>query len=124
MLRQRDTRPLHWADKTMSVLRADQLEACEKDLAGLPSCCLFEPECSNIDAERLYDLSFFAEEDRRSSGRPLRPALGEVSEPLVGRQGSRVSMRVARGSASLPEPWEGNLASRRVEEGLSRSFSG
>ena len=26
---------------------------------------------------------------------------GEVSEPLVGRQGSRVSMRVPRGSASL-----------------------
>ena len=26
---------------------------------------------------------------------------GEVSEPVVGRQGSRVSMRVARGSASL-----------------------
>ena len=26
---------------------------------------------------------------------------GEVSEPLVGRQGSRVYMRVARGSASL-----------------------
>ena len=26
---------------------------------------------------------------------------GEVSEPLVGRQGSRVSMLVARGSASL-----------------------
>ena len=26
---------------------------------------------------------------------------GEVSEPLVGRQGSRVSMRVARGSAPL-----------------------
>ena len=23
-----------------------------------------------------------------------------------------------------PEPWEGTLASRRVEEGLSRSFSG
>ena len=80
MLRQRDTRPLHWADKTMSVLRADQLEACEKDLAGLPSCCLFEPECSNIDAERLYDLSFFAEEDRRSSGRPLRPALHTVEQ--------------------------------------------
>ena len=26
---------------------------------------------------------------------------GEISEPLVGRQGSRVSMRVARGSPSL-----------------------
>ncbi len=78
MLRQKDTRPLHWADKTMSVLRADQLEACEKDLAGLPSRCLFEPECSNIDAEKLYELSFFADEDRRLSGRPLRPALHTV----------------------------------------------
>ena len=29
---------------------------------------------------------------------------GEVSEPLVGRRGSRVSMRVARGSASLDNP--------------------
>ena len=29
------------------------------------------------------------------------PYDGDVSEPLVGRQGSRVSMRVARGSASL-----------------------
>ena len=55
MLRQRDTRPLHWADKTMSVLRAEQLEACEKDLAGLPSRCLFEQECGNVDAEKLYD---------------------------------------------------------------------
>src|SRR5574338_388957 len=36
---------------------------------------------------------------------------GEVSEPLVGRQGSRVSMRVARGSASL-------LSSHVGESGL------
>ena len=64
MLRHYDTRTLQWADKTMSVMRADQLEACEKDLTGLPSRCLFEPECSNIDAEKLYELSFFADEDR------------------------------------------------------------
>ena len=80
MLRQRDTRPLHWADKTMSVMRADQLEACEKDLAGLPSRCLFEPECGNLDAEKLYELSFFADEDRRASGRLLRPALHTVEQ--------------------------------------------
>ena len=40
-----------------------------------------------------------------SSGGPSVRSLtrydGEVSEPLVGRQGSRVSMRVARASASL-----------------------
>ena len=80
MLRQRDTRPLQWADKTMSVMRADQLEACEKDLAGLPSRCLFEPECSNVDAEKLYELSFFAEEDRKATGRALRPALHTVEQ--------------------------------------------
>ena len=80
MLRQRDTRPLQWAGKTMSVMRADQLEACEKDLAGLPSRCLFEPECSNVDAEKLYELSFFAEEDRKATGRALRPALHTVEQ--------------------------------------------
>lgn len=80
MLSQRDTRPLHWADKTMSVMRAEQLEACEKDLAGLPSRCLFEPECSNVDAEKLYELSFFADEDRKASGRSLRPTLHTVEQ--------------------------------------------
>ena len=78
MLRQRNMRPLHWADKPMSVMRADQLEACEKDLAGFPSRCLFEPECSSVDAEKLYELSFFAEEDRRAYGRIPRPALHTV----------------------------------------------
>ena len=80
MLRQCDTRPLHWADKTMSVMRADQLEACEKYLAGLPSRCLFEPECSNVQAEELYELSFFAEEDRKAAGRRLRPSLHTVEQ--------------------------------------------
>ena len=80
MLRQTNTRSLHWADKTMSVLRADQLEACEKDLAGLPSRCLFEPDCSNVDAEKLYDISFFADEDRKSAGRDSHPILHTVEE--------------------------------------------
>ena len=80
MLRQCDSRPLHWVDKTMSVMRADLLEACEKDLAGLPSRCLFEPECSNLEAEKLYELSFFADEDRRASGGSLRPVLHTVEE--------------------------------------------
>ena len=39
--------------------------------------------------------------DIHSSRVPLTRYDGEVSEPLVGRQGSRVSMRVARASASL-----------------------
>ena len=80
MLRQSNTRPLQWSDKTMSVLRADLLEACEKDLAGFPSCCLFDKDCGNPDAEKLYEMSFFAEEDKRSAGRSLRPALHTVEQ--------------------------------------------
>ncbi|MBR4576397.1 MAG: hypothetical protein IKO25_04270 [Clostridia bacterium] len=63
MLRQENTRPYHWADKTMSVLRANQLEACEKDLAGLPFLCLFDNDCTDKDAESFYALSYFPRED-------------------------------------------------------------
>src|SRR5574337_855096 len=53
---------------------------------------------------------------------------GEVSEPLLGRQGSRVSMRVARGSASLlPSHGRGiwpRDALKRVSRGLSRVEAG
>ena len=49
----------------------------------------------------------------------------DLREPLVRRQGSQVSMRVARGERVLAlESREGSRASRSVEEGLSRSFSG
>ena len=63
MLRQGNTLPYHWADKTMSVLRANLLEACEKDLAGLPFRCLFDADCTDTDAESFYQLSFFPRED-------------------------------------------------------------
>ena len=67
MLRQGSTHPYHWADKTMSVLRANQLEACEKDLAGLPCRCLFDTDCTDADAEAFYQMSWFPREDRKRS---------------------------------------------------------
>ena len=53
---------------------------------------------------------------------------GEVSEPLVGRQGSRVSTRVARGSASLLSShgrgiWPRDVL-KKVSRGLSRVEAG
>ena len=47
---------------------------------------------------------------------------GEVSEPLVGRQGSRVSMRVATGSASLPLSHGRGIGSRDVLKKVSRGL--
>ena len=80
MLRNGNLRPLHWSDKTMSVMRADLLEACEKDLAGLPSHCLFDPACGDTDAETFYEFSFFAEEDRRAAGGKPAPVLHTVEQ--------------------------------------------
>ena len=80
MLRNADLRPLHWTDKTMSVMRADMLEACEKDLAGLPSHCLFDPSCSDADAETFYEFSFFADEDRHAAGGKPAPVLHTVEQ--------------------------------------------
>ena len=49
---------------------------------------------------------------------------GEVSEPLVGRQGSRVSMRVARGSASLLPSHGRGLWPRDMLKKVSRGLPG
>jgi len=67
MLRQTNTRSWHWADKTMSVLRANQLEACEKDLASLPFRCLFDADFTDQDAEIFYNFSYYPREDRKSA---------------------------------------------------------
>ena len=59
-------RPDSWIGKTMSILRANQLEACEKDLAGLPFRCLFDGDCTDTDAEIFYGMSFFPREDQKA----------------------------------------------------------
>ena len=59
-------RPDSWIGKTMSILRANQLEACEKDLAGLPFRCLFDGDCTDTDAETFYGMSFFPREDQKA----------------------------------------------------------
>ena len=79
MLRQGNTRPYHWADKTMSVLRANLLEACEKDLASLPFLCLFDNECTDAEAETFYQISWFPREDRKD----LFPVLHTANELRV-----------------------------------------
>src|SRR5574340_235112 len=48
---------------------------------------------------------------------------GEVSEPLVGRQGSRVSMRVARASAALLSSHGRGIWPRDVLKEVSRGLS-
>ena len=54
-----------WADRTLTVLRGARLEACAKELAGLGGCGLFDPETTDLEAERLFSQSFFAREEKK-----------------------------------------------------------
>ena len=56
MLRESNIQKLDWVDKTMSVLRTRQLEACEKRLAAFPAVGLFSG-CTDLDAAALWSIS-------------------------------------------------------------------
>lgn len=55
---------LHWADKTMSLLRQQQLEACEKRLNALPTFGLYTYD-DDLHVEELWRCSYDAEETPR-----------------------------------------------------------
>lgn len=61
MLREINVQTLNWSDKTMSVLRTRQLEACEERLKALPDFGLFSG-CTQENVEQLWRLSFDAQE--------------------------------------------------------------
>lgn len=65
MQRNAQTRPDRWTDRTLTILRASRLEACEKEMAGLGGSGLFDAETTDLDAERLFEQSYFAEEEKK-----------------------------------------------------------
>ena len=65
MLIQRTDKFPGWDERTMSALNSERLEACEKKLAGLPSVCIFDSDCSDDAAEKLYAFSYYFAEDQK-----------------------------------------------------------
>ena len=64
MLRETNVQRLHWADKTMSVIRQEQLEACEKRLSTLPQMTVFDLN-SEMHTEEIWQCSYDAQEHPR-----------------------------------------------------------
>lgn len=64
MLRETNVQRLHWADKTMSLIRQQQLEACERRLNALPSYGLYTYN-DDVHAEELWLSSFDGQESPR-----------------------------------------------------------
>ncbi len=73
MLRETNVQRLHWADKTMSLLRQSQLESCERRLAVLPGYGLYTFD-DDLHAEDLWGISLDAQE------RPRRTHLHTTQE--------------------------------------------
>ncbi|MGN0794874.1 MAG: hypothetical protein ACI4MG_10465 [Aristaeellaceae bacterium] len=64
MLRETNVQRLHWSEKTMSLLRQQQLEACEKRLNALPDFGLYTYD-DDLRTEELWQCSFGAQEAPR-----------------------------------------------------------
>ncbi|HNW86567.1 MAG TPA: hypothetical protein PLP25_06785 [Candidatus Limiplasma sp.] len=63
MLRESGTvHELDWCEKTMSVLREKQYEACERRLSAFPAVGLFSPLATDYEAQQLLECSFYANE--------------------------------------------------------------
>lgn len=68
MLKKIQTASSDWTDKTLSMLRSENLEACEKRLEGLFLPSLFSSTATDEDAEKIYAESLFSlSSDKRDS---------------------------------------------------------
>ncbi len=64
MLRESAVSTLHWCEKTMSVLKEQQLIAMESWIDQCPQYSLFDDECRLEDIQAWWDLSFYAQENQ------------------------------------------------------------
>lgn len=86
MLREQpNVQRMHWADKTMSMMRLQGIEACEARLKALPPRALFAPDATDQDAEELWACSYDAMNaprfDRLHTIRDMRSmVLGRLAE--------------------------------------------
>lgn len=64
MFRTSTCRVERWSDKTMSVMREQQLEACQDRLYRCPATGIFDALCED-EIRNLYHFSFYAREERR-----------------------------------------------------------
>lgn len=70
MLRENTLHAMDWCEKTMSMMREKQFEACERRLTALPPRGAFSPDATDLDAQRLWEGSFYFGE-RRAERRGL-----------------------------------------------------
>ena len=91
-----------WSDKTMSVMRERQLEACQDRLYRCPAAGIFDDLCED-EVQSLYHLSYYASEERRKA-----PGQRELREKVL---------RNAPLEACYLSPGEDDLVKRMLRGG-------
>ena len=71
-----------WAEKTMSVLREKQYEACERRLSALPAIGLFSPLATDAQAQTSLESSFYLQESGNEGLATLAGLRGKVQSAL------------------------------------------
>ena len=92
MQREESVSALNWCEKTMSVLREKQLEACEKRLSAYPKTGLFSG-CTLSDIQTLWDISYYAVENPELLRLHLVEEVQELVLNRLPREISYVSVR-------------------------------
>ncbi|MBQ6959458.1 MAG: hypothetical protein IJP78_00610 [Clostridia bacterium] len=102
MIRTGACRVEHWSDKTMSVMRERQLEACQDRLYRCPANGIFDELCED-EVRTLYAFSYYAKELRRKT-----PSQQELRETVL---------RNVALEACYLSPGEDNLVKRILRGG-------
>ena len=66
-----------WCDRTMSMMREKQFEACERRLFAHPGVCLFSPEATELDVQMLLEGSYEKDENQLMTLAQLRERVME-----------------------------------------------
>lgn len=100
-----------WCDKTMSVMREQQLEACQDRLSRCPANGIFGELCDD-EAEKLFHFSFYAQERRApvpSRQEMCEKVLGHVSREacfLSAREDELVKRMLMEGGETYLSDWD------------------
>ncbi|MCE5342718.1 MAG: hypothetical protein LLF96_03900 [Eubacteriales bacterium] len=71
-----------WYEKTMSMLREKQFEACERRLSTYPDVSLFSPDATDTDAQTMLECSFYQSEPGNEGLVTLQTLRNKVIERL------------------------------------------
>ena len=71
-----------WADRTMTVLRRNRMQACERELTGLPQHSLFDASVTDVEAEVFFAGSWYAKEEKQPALHSIEGLRSRVLQDL------------------------------------------